>query len=204
MSSRVTTSELAQRDWNRTAEAGPRRHLGGRSAHRAASDFRLRAAQPCRSRLGTGDRGALDLGQRTRRNRQRPGAGLYDHGKGGCLLRLALQLLRPTCGCASEAAAAGCEDSNRSPAGPHHRRDPLPGARALRRRPARGLLLRTGAFYLFNVGRIDAGDDSVKFSSVQRCGGHSDVSCRYPRSAGICGAFSRVRHRLCRGLEADL
>jgi glucose/arabinose dehydrogenase len=72
------------------AEAGPRRHLGGRSAHRAASDFRLRAAQPCRSRLGTGDRGALDFGQRTRRNRQRPGAGLYDHGKGGCLLRLAL------------------------------------------------------------------------------------------------------------------
>jgi hypothetical protein len=66
MSSRVTTSELAQRDWNRTAEAGPRRHLGGRSAHRAASDFRLRAAQPCRSRLGTGDLGALDLGQRTR------------------------------------------------------------------------------------------------------------------------------------------
>ena len=51
---------------------------------------------------------------------------------------------------------------------------------------------RTGAFCLFNVGRIDAGDDSVRFSGVQRCGGHSDVSCRYPRSAGICGAFSRV------------
>ena len=61
------------------------------------ANLRVGPAQSGRHGLAAAERPALDLGQRARRNRQRPRARLYDLGSGWRLLRLALQLLRPAC-----------------------------------------------------------------------------------------------------------
>ena len=76
---------------------------------RATGRWRIFAsglAQSERPELRAADRRAVGGGQRARRARPRPRAGLSDLGEGRRLLRLALQLLRPARRSARAAAAA--------------------------------------------------------------------------------------------------
>jgi glucose/arabinose dehydrogenase len=73
----------------------PGRHAGDRPRHRRQPRLRLGPPQSQRHGLEPAERRAVDHRQRARRDRQRPGAGLYDLGEGRRLLWLALQLLRP-------------------------------------------------------------------------------------------------------------
>ena len=77
---------------------GPRRHLGDRPSDRAASGVCFRAAQSCWSGWEPRDRRAVDAVN----ERDEIGSDLVPDYmtavKRGCVLRLALQLLRTTCG----------------------------------------------------------------------------------------------------------
>ena len=71
-------------------------NLAGGCAHRQTSKLRNRSAEPQRTCLCPRPGASLvDRGERARRARQRPGAGLHDFGPRRRLLWLAIQLLRP-------------------------------------------------------------------------------------------------------------
>jgi glucose/arabinose dehydrogenase len=71
---------------------------------RREAPLRERPAQPQRHGLGPRHQGAVDRGERARRDRQRPRARLPHLGEGRRLLRLALELLRRHRRCARHAA----------------------------------------------------------------------------------------------------
>ena len=98
-----------QQQRRRTRHGGRNRpccDLGNRPGQRAKPLVRQRPSQPQRHGLGTGQRRAVDGGERARRAGQRLGARLHDFRQTRCLLRLALQLLRPKRRRSGSAAAA--------------------------------------------------------------------------------------------------
>jgi hypothetical protein len=66
-----------------------------------------------------------------------------------------------------------------------------------------GPTTRVLGFQLFDVGRIDTRDNTGRFGSVQRRGGHRGASRCCRPSTGTGPIFRRARYRLRRSLKAN-